>query len=117
LMAVIATPIVGQIPAGDAGQKLMTGSAQVVLAVVVLGLSTAIIWIVKKLLRSHDARVEEAKTNAESQVAQANVHTAEMTKALSDNTTALSDNATASMQLKDAVYKLGEIVDKKLDRT
>ena len=116
VMAIVATPVVGSIVPTDAGQKLMTGSAQVVLAVVVLGLSAAIIWTVKRLLKSFTERVEEAKSNAQAQVAQANTYTTEITQALSDNSTALSDNATASMQLKEAVYKLGEVVDRKLDR-
>lgn len=113
--AVVATPLIGQIPA-DAGEKLMTGSAQVVLSVVVLGLSVSIIWVVKRLLKSHDERVEEAKANAQKQVDQANCYTQEMCKALSENATALSANATSNQQLKESVYHLTEVIDKKLDK-
>lgn len=113
--AVVATPLIGQIPA-DAGEKLMTGSAQVVLSVVVLSLSGAIIWVVKKLLKSHDERVIEAKANAKAQVDQANCYTQEMCKALSENATALAANATANQQLKESVCHLTEVIDKKLDK-
>jgi hypothetical protein len=114
--AIVATPLIGTIDPADASEKLMTGSAQVVLAVVVLGLSVAIIWVVKRLLKSHDERVEEAKANAKLQVEQANCYTNEMTKALSDNSTALAANATASQQLKEAVFHLSAVVDKKMDK-
>jgi len=114
--AVAGIPILGQITPADAGEKLMTGSVQVVLAVVVLGLSGAIVWTVRKLLKAHEDRVVEAKENAKDQVAQANCHTAEMTKALSDNSTALSQNATSNQQLKESVFHLSEVIDRKLDK-
>ena len=115
--AICATPVVGQISPATATEKLMKGTTQTVLAVVVLGLSVAIIWTVKKLLNSHDERVQEAKANAQQQVQQANKMTDQMTKALSENSTALAQNATSNDQLKESLYHLSSVVDKKLDRT
>ena len=117
ITALFSIPAVGQINPADAGEKMMKGSAQVVLAVVVLGLSGAIFWTVKRLLKSQEDRVTEAKENAAKQVEQANAHSESMTKALSDNSMALSANATSNQQLKESVYHLTEVIDKKLDRT
>ena len=116
IMGVAAIPVVGQITPGDAEEKLMYGSAQVVLAVVVLAMSGVIVWIARTLIRSQEDRVMEAKENSKAQVDQANCHTAEMTQALSNNSTALAQNATASQQLKEAVYHLSEVVDRKLGK-
>jgi hypothetical protein len=113
VMSVAGMSVLGQITPADAGQKLMYGGAQVILGVCVLGLTVAIIWIAKKLLAAMEKRVEEATTRGD----EIKGVLASNQECLEKNSVALSENAVAAHQLKDAVYKLGEVVDRKLDKT
>ena len=102
---------VGQITPADAGEKLMYGSVQVVLGVCVLGLSLAVVWLARRLLMTQEKRVMEATTRGDEikEVLNGNQ------KSLEQNAVAISENATASQQLKEAVYRLSQVVDKKMD--
>jgi cytoskeletal protein RodZ len=108
VMGVAAQPVLGVLGSDEALKKLSSGPAQMVLAVVVLGLTGAIIWLVKRLLKSYEDRVTEAKQRTD------DVHKQhmEMQKTMEANSVALASNAMASEQLKEAVYHLAKCVDK-----
>jgi predicted lipid-binding transport protein (Tim44 family) len=126
---IASAPFIGTISVDS--EKWMTGGPQVILALAVLGLSSAIAWAMRKLLKVHEQRVAEAKEfakaqeqrvveakdNARQQVEQANRMAEQMTEALSENSTALSQNATTNKELKDSIYHLSSVVDKKLDKS
>lgn len=111
--SIVAIPVVGTVGANsDTLNGLATGSVQMVLAIVVLGLAGAIIWTTKRLLKSMEDRVSEAKTNQEQGVQEAKDARDTIQKVVADNSVAMANNATASQQLKESVYHLASVVDR-----
>jgi uncharacterized membrane protein len=101
ISSVLAIPVVGQIGSAEAGEKLATGNVQMVLAVVVLALSGGIMWVTKRLLKSMEDRIAEAKKVRE-----------DLQSVLTENSAATTANALAAQQLKDSVYHLAKCIDK-----
>ncbi len=105
---VVTFPVVGVMTGDEAIEKMGGGTAQVVLSIVVGGLSLSIVWLTKRLLQAMEDRVKEATLRTED----AHRMHKEQQEVLRENSVATSSNATASQQLKEAVYHLAKCVDK-----
>lgn len=130
------SPIVGNLTSASDGWA--KGGPQVILALVVIGLSTAIGVTWNRLLGAHrekaviqeqrvaeakeyahaqEQRVTEAKEYARQQVEHANRILEQTSELLSECSTALAQNADSNKELKESIYHLSSVVDKKLDKS
>jgi uncharacterized membrane protein len=103
LASVALLPVVGQVQAESAMEKLAKGSTQAVLAVVVIGLAFALIQIFR--LYRRDMRIENERIQACMKVQQE-----KMEKLLADNAVAMRDHAKSSESLAVAVRELTRAV-------
>lgn len=111
---VVAMPIVAQIPVATDVERLGKGTAQFVLAIVVVALAAAIVAI----FRIHRQDAIDAKKELKEEVDKSQVFLIEQmeksAKLISDNTSAMNMMAISNNQLKEAIYHLSSIIEKKL---
>jgi uncharacterized membrane protein len=114
LGSVAMMPVVAQIPADTAMEKLGKGTTQVVLAVVVIALALALIQIFR--LHREDAATsrKELKDEMEKSACQMFAQMEKSQQIISENTSAMNMMAKSNEQLKEAIFHLSHIIDKKL---
>lgn len=102
ITSIVAMPVIAQshINADTDFGKLATGSAQAVLACVVIALTTAIIFIGKQLLKAKDDALSGQKETSK-----------QILEVLSDNSIALEKNSESHKEMRDAMYSLRNSVD------
>lgn len=108
VLCVTAMGVMAQVamdPNTTAGRALSKGSAQTVLAVVTLGLSVAVIYLAKKLQKSQDLRVDEAKEHANS------VQILFETK-LEENSKAQENATLTNKSVASALHRNSDVLDK-----
>ena len=110
--AVSMMPVVAQIEAGNAMEKMAKGTAQMVLAVVVISLALALLQIYK--LHRQDAldSRKELKDEFERHAQEQKDDNEKLQKIVAENTTAMTMLAESDKQLKEAIYSLAKVVDK-----
>lgn len=101
LSTVILFPIVAQVDAGTTVEKLGKGTAQMVLAVVVVCLALAIVQIFRYHRRDMLDAKQELKHEMEKSI-----------KLIADNTLAMNMQADSNKQLKEAIYHLSGVISK-----
>ncbi len=112
--SVTAMPIVAQIPAETAMEKLGKGTTQMVLALVVVALAFALVKVF--MMHRQDAldSKNELKSEMERSACQMFTQMEKSQKIISDNTTAMTIMAQSQENLKEAIYHLSGIIDKKV---
>ncbi len=114
LGGVMLMPVVAQLPAETAVEKLGKGSTQLVLAFVVVALALGI----TNIFRIHRQDSMCAKQELRNEMERANKQLiAQMEKSqqiISDNTIAMNLMANSNTQLKEAITQLTHIIDKKV---
>ena len=107
-------PVIAQLPADTAMEKLGKGTTQVVLAVVVIALAFALIQVFRihreDALTSKKELKEEMEKSSNAMINQME----KSQKIIADNTTAMNMMAKSNDQLKEAIYHLSNIIDKKV---
>ena len=114
LAGVMAMPIVGQLPAETAFEKLSKGTTQMVLAVVVMGLALALIQIFRLHRQDTLASKKELQDAMEKSKNDLKDHLEKSQKIIADNTSAMNMMAKSNEQLKEAIYHLSAIIEKKV---
>lgn len=112
--SVAAMPVVAQIPADTVMEKLGKGTTQVVLAAVVVSLAFALIQVFR--IHRQDAldSKKELKEEMEKSACQMFTQMEKSQQIISDNTTAMTIMAQSQERLKEAIYHLSSIIDKKV---
>jgi uncharacterized ion transporter superfamily protein YfcC len=114
MAGVVAMPIVAQLPAETTLERLGKGTTQMVLAVVVIGLALALIQIFRYHRQDTLASKKELLEEMERSKKDMREQWERSQKVISDNTTAMNMMANSNEQLKEAIYHLSTIIDKKV---
>ena len=112
--SIVAMPIIAQIPATTDVERLGKGTAQFVLAIVVVALAAAIVAIFKLHRQDAITAKEELKQEMAKSQELLKEQMEKSAKLISDNTSAMNLMANSNNQLKEAIYHLSHIIEKKL---
>jgi len=105
-VSLIAVPVIGEIPIHNEKTELATGNAQQVLAVVILGLSAAFVW----LARRREKDLQDEKNDWRKWMERERDRSDKVAIALEENSKALQANANSQKGLEQASYHLSEVV-------
>jgi cell division protein FtsL len=105
-------PVVAQMDANTAMEKMAKGTTQTVLAVVVICLALALMQIYKLHRKDAIDSREELKKAYEEHSKEQKGENEKLQKIIADNTSAMMLLADSDKQLKDAIYHLARVVDK-----
>lgn len=105
-ICVAAMPVVDRIPCASNGEELATGNAQQVLAIVILGLSAAFVW----LARRREKDLQDEKKDWRDWMRRERERSDKVAEALSENSKALQSTATSHKGLQQASYHLAEVI-------
>lgn len=114
LASVTALPIVGQLSADTAIEKLGKGTSQMVLAIVVIGLALSLIQIFRYHRQDTINSKKELREEMERSQKEMKDQMEKSHKIISDNTLAMGMMAKSNEQLKEAIYHLSTIIDRKV---
>lgn len=112
--SVAIMPIIAQIPAETSMEKLGKGTTQMVLAVVVIALAFALIQVFRIHRQDAIDSKKELLSEMEKSTCQMFAQMEKSQKIISDNTTAMTMMAKSNEQLKEAIYHLSTIIDRKV---
>ena len=114
ITSVAVMPVVAQLPAETTMEKLGKGTTQMVLAVVVIALAFALIQVFRIHRQDAIDAKKELLNEMEKSTCQMYEQMEKSHKIISDNTTAMTMMAKSNEQLKEAIYHLSTIIDKKV---
>lgn len=114
LGSVAAMPVIAQLPAETTMEKLGKGTTQMVLAVVVIFLALALIQIFRMHRQDTLDSKKELKEEMEKSACQMFAQMEKSQKIIADNTSAMTMMASSNQQLKEAIYHLSEIIERKV---
>jgi len=112
--AVVAMPLIAEIPAETTLEKLGKGTTQMVLAVVVIALAFALIQVFRIHRQDSIDAKKELLAEMEKSSCQMFEQMDKSQKIIADNTSAMNLMANSNQQLKEAIYHLATIIDKKV---
>ena len=112
--SVAAMPVVAQLPAETTMEKLGKGTTQMVLAVVVIALALGLIQIFRIHRQDSLDSKKELKDEMDKSSCLMYEQMDKSQKIISENTTAMNLMATSNNQLKEAIYHLANIIERKV---
>jgi len=111
LSAVGLMPVVAQIEPSSTMEKMAKGTAQTVLAVVVIALALALLQIYKLHRKDALDSRKELKEEFERHANEQKEDNEKLQRIIADNTSAMNLLAESDKQLKEAIYRLAQVVD------